>query len=436
MYQNTGPLYNGYYVRNIQVALNLAGISTTVDGAYGPQTLANVRTFQAANGLPADGIAGPVTYGVMDRLLANAAQLTYAWFACTAAIPSPVATMPGSCTVLSPAVTSTTFTPTSAHVGKFITVKVTGSKSGVNSTIFTAAPTAVGTAPANSSAATITGTARVGSTLTATPGTWTGTPSPTVSLTWVRCAAAQSASSTTLATGCATISGATGSTYVLTSTDLGKFISVSETATNAVGTATLISPSTAVVVAAPTPTPTTTSGPVLPETTDPAITGTIRVGQALTATTGTWTPVSPYQDFGPTYNGYFVRNIQTALKGAGIAVTVDGIYGSGTAAAVSTFQSKKGLTVDGIVGPQTWNAMVTVLTNMTKFSYRWYSCSAPVATATSTIPATCSAIAGASAKTYRPVATDVGKFVTVMVTGTKAGTVTKQLVASTTAVAP
>ncbi len=429
-------MYNGYYVRNIQVALNLAGISTAVDGAYGPQTSANVQAFQTANGLPADGIAGPMTYGVMDRLLANAAQLTYSWFSCTSAVTTPVATMPGSCSALSPAVTATTFTPTSAQVGKFLTVKVTGSKSGVNSTIFTVASTAVGSTPASTATAAVTGTARVGSTLTASAGTWTGTPTPTVATTWVRCASVQSASSTTLATGCATISGASGSTYVLTSTDLGKYIAVSETATNSVGSSTLISVSTAAIAAAPTPTPTTTPGPVLPEASDPAVSGTPKVAQALTATTGTWTPVSPYQDFGPTYNGYFVRNIQTALKGAGIAVTVDGIYGSGTATAVRTFQSKKSLTVDGIVGPQTWNSMVTVLTNMTKFTYKWYSCSSPVVSATSTVPGTCSAITGASAKTYRPVAADVGKFVTVMVTGTKAGAIAKQLVSSTTAVAP
>ena len=37
------------------------------------------------------------------------------------------------------------------------------------------------------------------------------------------------------------------------------------------------------------------------------------------------------------------------------SVTVDGVYGSGTAAAVRAFQRKYGLTVDGVVGQQTWN---------------------------------------------------------------------------------
>lgn len=39
------------------------GIGATPDGAFGPKTLTALKNFQAAEGLVADGIAGPVTQG-------------------------------------------------------------------------------------------------------------------------------------------------------------------------------------------------------------------------------------------------------------------------------------------------------------------------------------------------------------------------------------
>lgn len=53
-----------------------------------------------------------------------------------------------------------------------------------------------------------------------------------------------------------------------------------------------------------------------------------------------------------------VRQIQTKLKRWGYYNgSIDGIYGSQTLAAVKSFQRKNGLTVDGIAGPKTLNAM-------------------------------------------------------------------------------
>ena len=45
------------------------------------------------------------------------------------------------------------------------------------------------------------------------------------------------------------------------------------------------------------------------------------------------------------------------LEQAGLVV--DGQFGSETEQAVKTFQTKNGLTVDGIVGKQTWTALIT-----------------------------------------------------------------------------
>ena len=56
--------------------------------------------------------------------------------------------------------------------------------------------------------------------------------------------------------------------------------------------------------------------------------------------------------------GSDVKKIQTRLKNWGYYDgAVDGIFGSKTYAAVKSFQKKNGLTVDGIVGPQTAAAL-------------------------------------------------------------------------------
>jgi N-acetyl-anhydromuramyl-L-alanine amidase AmpD len=55
-------------------------------------------------------------------------------------------------------------------------------------------------------------------------------------------------------------------------------------------------------------------------------------------------------------SGAKVNAVQSQLRESGYAVTVDGVFGSGTTSAVRSFQSAKGLGVDGIVGDNTWSA--------------------------------------------------------------------------------
>jgi peptidoglycan hydrolase-like protein with peptidoglycan-binding domain len=44
-------------------------------------------------------------------------------------------------------------------------------------------------------------------------------------------------------------------------------------------------------------------------------------------------------------------------------ISADGVFGSGTQTAVKNFQTSKGLTADGVVGPATWGALVPTLRN-------------------------------------------------------------------------
>jgi len=65
----------------------------------------------------------------------------------------------------------------------------------------------------------------------------------------------------------------------------------------------------------------------------------------------------PELDRSPDVRGT-VRKLQTLLAAEGHEVTVDGVYGPGTATAVRAFQRQRGLDVDGIAGPKTWTALL------------------------------------------------------------------------------
>jgi peptidoglycan hydrolase-like protein with peptidoglycan-binding domain len=56
-----------------------------------------------------------------------------------------------------------------------------------------------------------------------------------------------------------------------------------------------------------------------------------------------------------------VKTLQYLLRARGHTVTVDGIFGPKTDAAVRGFQQQKGLAVDGIVGPDTWSALIVTV---------------------------------------------------------------------------
>ena len=58
-------------------------------------------------------------------------------------------------------------------------------------------------------------------------------------------------------------------------------------------------------------------------------------------------------------NGYNVTLIQSLLNDAGYgSLVADGIFGVSTGAAVKQFQKDRNLIVDGIVGSQTWEALL------------------------------------------------------------------------------
>jgi murein L,D-transpeptidase YcbB/YkuD len=62
-------------------------------------------------------------------------------------------------------------------------------------------------------------------------------------------------------------------------------------------------------------------------------------------------------------HGHPVPALQYLLRDRGHHVTVDGIFGPKTQAAVEAFQTSDHLRVDGIVGPRTWGALIITVSS-------------------------------------------------------------------------
>ncbi len=99
----------------------------------------------------------------------------------------------------------------------------------------------------------------------------------------------------------------------------------------------------------PTPTP----SPVAPATPSPSPTPPA-AGNSLSQYSASSAPRLTVGS-----QGQVVRDVQSFLRAAGIySGPIDGVYGLQTQAAVESFQESKNLTSDGVVGPQTWAAML------------------------------------------------------------------------------
>ena len=163
--------------------------------------------------------------------------------------------------------TSSTYTILTAQAGKYIRSKITATNDAGAVDAFSSATAQIVEDPAVS-IPTISGTSKVGQTLTASASATAGYPIPSISYQWQK--------SSTVDGIYSNISGATSSTYNLTASEAGKFIRVTATATNSEGSEGEVSLPTAQVVQDPT------------NTIAPAITGTAKVGQILTTNNGTW----------------------------------------------------------------------------------------------------------------------------------------------------
>jgi len=199
--------------------------------------------------------------------------------------------------------TGSSYRLTTTDVGKVMRVVVTARKAGFRTTAVASADTiAVKRVFASAPVPTVSGTRTVGRTLTAVPGTWS--PAASLSYQWYRSGVA--------------ISRATGKTYVLSASDLGKVMTVTVKGTRS-GYATVVrrSGGTAKIAA----------GTITMNR--PAISGTHRVGSALGVSRGTTSPSSVAYSYQWYRNGKAISGatgtsyrLKTADQGSVVTVKV------------------------------------------------------------------------------------------------------------------
>ncbi len=224
-----------------------------------------------------------------------------------------------------PGATSSTYQPVAADVGSPLAVRVTASKSGFSDGVATSLPTAAVQGVMTPGTPTIVGTAVVGSTLTALPGTWVP---------------ADAAFAYAWKAGGTAIPGATSSTYQATASDVGKQLTVTVTGTKAnwdPGTAT--SGPTAAV--APGAQPVVVAG-------SPTIKGKAVVGKKLTAVPGTWGPAPVTLTYQWLRNGVPIKGatgskykLKGKDKGKRISVQVTGAKAGYTSTSATSPKTKK-----------------------------------------------------------------------------------------------
>jgi hypothetical protein len=219
----------------LRVVVTASGI-TAWRSAVSSQTAAVAAVSLVNTAAPeiSGGMQEGQTLHVSDGTWSGSGPITYAytWHRCSGGTCAPIANA-----------TAADHTLTAADVGATLKATVTATN-GAGPVSATTAETAVvgGVATANATAPSIAGTPEVGQTLTADPGTWTGTAPIETEVQWVRCDDGGN---------CVAIDGAVAATYVVAPEDVGFYLGVVVTATGPAGSASAASPVTAVVVEGP-----------------------------------------------------------------------------------------------------------------------------------------------------------------------------------------
>jgi hypothetical protein len=306
--------------------------------------------------------------------------------------------------------TKSTFALTSEDMGKEISVTITGTKEGYVTSSASATTTDVAVGTLTTGVPTINGTVKVGSVLTANPGTFGPAP-VTLTYQWMRSGVV--------------ILGATQPTYTLTGAEAGKVVSVTVTGTKA-GYATSSASATTAAVSAGTLATGTAS-----------VSGTVKVGSVLTANANGFTPAPVTLTYQWKRSGVDIVGATNATytltgedAGKAVSVTVTGAkdgYNSSSVSATTTAVAAGTMTgaKSTITGTTKVGSVLTA--NASTFgpapvtlTYQWKRSGVN--------------ILGATKATYTLTGDDAGKAISVTVTGAKTGYVTSSASATTAAI--
>ena len=190
-------------------------------------------------------------------------SISYQWYRCSTAVVTSCVQIAGA--------TTASLKLVSADGGNYLQLQVTALSAGGGTTASSLISARVVVQPLATVIPVITGVVQLGSTLTLTSGTWIDVITPIYSYKWQRCTSLEISS-------CADIPSATNPTYVITVSEIGRYIrgtvTVVANANNL--TAESVSDATSRLNAEPT------------LVTPPEISGLAIVDEILTATTGTY----------------------------------------------------------------------------------------------------------------------------------------------------
>jgi subtilisin family serine protease len=442
------------------VGTNTTRIMLNISSLVSVPTNSAIPVVSISRNAGADGAPRFVPSGTSTTLTttagtwngAAAGTTTYAWYRCSSAT-APSAAVPAGCQVI-PTATSATYTVTIDDVGSFLSSAVSVSNNQGSVTQWSSASAAVNESPSNTVPPRVIATdTNPDTVVSASDGTWRGTPSNEYTHQWYSCTAEVLNASTTRPAGCTAIDNATQSSFQLVGAFAGRYIVVETRAQNAAtGNATIshFSASTTAVRGAPSFVSLTGLLTVSNQGANLAPQFLVSSGMTsrLSVTPGTWTGYPS-----PTYTYLWFRCasrtsissilpdgcISTGSTGNTYAVTQADI-GSYMAPAVTATNelgtATKYLAATAIVGqsPQvTVRPAVTATsprvgraTAMTAGSWigsptpsitvQWYVCSGTVRATIYRLPAGCTRVTGAQRSKLTPQPWMVGRYLLVSVT--------------------